>query len=83
MAGVLEIIRWPQKMALASDSSSVHRVDRRLLELQTAKEILAEIFGVRVSDVEEMIRRRFNEDSCEENYCNESEIWPRELMVGE
>jgi predicted metallopeptidase len=83
MAGVLEMIRWPQKMALVGDSSSVHRVNRRLLELQTAKEILAEIFGVKVSDVEEMIQRRFNEVSCEENCYNKAELWPREFVVGE
>ena len=35
-------------------------MDLRVLELQ-AKEILAEIFGVRISDVEEMIQNRYEE----------------------
>jgi hypothetical protein len=38
-------------------------VNPRLLELQTAKEILAEIFRARPADVEEMIKRRLEERS--------------------
>ncbi len=79
MAGILERIHWPQKRALA-DSTPAPRVDRRILELQTAKEILAEIFGVGVSDVEEMILNRY-EEAC---YRNDGpEEWPQELWVGE
>jgi len=33
----------------------------RRQELETAKEILAEVFGARPSDVEEMIQRRLEE----------------------
>jgi hypothetical protein len=78
MAGIPERIHWPQKRALA-DSSPAHKVDRRILELQTAKEILAEIFGVGISDVEEMILNRYEED-C---YRNDGpEEWPQELWVG-
>jgi len=51
MAGVLERIRWQQKRAVIGHSSSAPKVDRRVLELQAAKEILAEIFRVRISDV--------------------------------
>ena len=79
MAGILERIHWPQKRALG-DSTLAHRVDRRILELQTAKEILAEIFGVGVSDVEEMILNRY-EEACYKN--DEPEEWPQELWVGE
>jgi hypothetical protein len=46
MAGVLERIGWSPKKAL-ENSSPAPRADRRILELQAAKEILAEIFGVR------------------------------------
>ena len=78
MGGILEKIHWPQKRAPA-DSSPAHKVDRRILELQTAKEILAEIFGVGISDVEEMILNRYEED-C---YRNDGpEEWPQELWVG-
>ena len=59
MAGVLERIRWPQKKLVVGHSSTTPKVDLRVLELQAAKEILAEIFGVRNSDVEEMIQNRY------------------------
>ncbi len=36
-------------------------VDPRALELQTAKEILREVFGARAEDVEEMIQARIAE----------------------
>ena len=54
------------------------RVDRRILKLQTAKEILAEIFGVSISDVEEMILNRY-EDACYRN--NSREEWPQEFCL--
>jgi hypothetical protein len=40
-------------------------VNPRLLELETAKEILEEIFHARPSDVEDMIQRRLMADSLE------------------
>jgi hypothetical protein len=79
MAGVLERIGWSPKRAL-ENSSPAPRADRRILELQAAKEILAEIFGVRISDVEEMILNRY-EEACYRN--NGPEEWPQELWVGE
>jgi hypothetical protein len=79
MAGVLERIGWPPKRA-SKNSLPAPRVDRRILELQAAKEILAEIFGVRASDVEEMILNRY-EEACYRN--NEPEEWPQELWVGD
>jgi hypothetical protein len=79
MAGVLERIRWPQKRA-SENRLPAPRVDRRILELQTANEILAEIFGVRIQDVEEMILNRY-EEACYRN--DEPEEWPQELWVGE
>ena len=41
-------------------------VNPRLLELQTAKQILEEIFHARPSDVEDMIQRRLEEKSWRE-----------------
>jgi hypothetical protein len=58
MARVLERIRWPQKKQVVVHSSTAPEVELRVLELQAAKEILAEIFGVRISDVEMMERSR-------------------------
>ena len=79
MAGVLERIGWSPRRA-PEKSSSAPRVDRRILELQAAEEILAEIFGIRISDVEEMILNRY-EEACYRN--NGPEEWPQELWVGE
>jgi len=81
MAGVLERLRWPQKRALIRHSSSAPKVDRRVLELQAAKEILAEIFRVRISDVEEMIQNRYDVGRCDENLCEQEETWPREFAL--
>jgi len=47
-------------------------------ELETAKEILAEVFGVRSTDVEEMIRRRLEEISW-----SEERLWPERFCLGE
>jgi hypothetical protein len=55
MAAVFELLR-PRKRATLQSTS---RKDGRALELQTAKEILAEVFGVRISEVDEMIANRF------------------------
>ncbi len=56
MAGVFELLMKPQKRAVLH---RISRADLKVLELQTAKEILAEVFRIRVSDVEEMIQNRF------------------------
>lgn len=83
MAGVLERIRWPQKKPVVGHSSSAPRLDLRILELQAAKEILAEIFGVRISDVEEMIQNRYEEVCCKANSYEDAEQWPREFLLRE
>jgi len=83
MARVLERLRWPQNRLLVRHSSSSPRVDLRILELQAAKEILAEIFGVRISDVEEMIQNRYEKVRSEANSNEEAEQWPREFLLGD
>ena len=83
MAGVLERLRWPQKKAIIGNCSSAPRVDLRTLELQAAKEILAEIFGVRISDVEEMILNRYDEVRYAKLSYEETEQWPREFVLNE
>ena len=56
MAGVLELIRVSQpKRRLLGVSKKTPWVDPKVLELQAAKEILAEVFGMRISEVEEML----------------------------
>jgi hypothetical protein len=81
MAGVLERIRWPQKRSITRHSSSAPKVDLRVLELQAAKEILAEVFRIRVSDVEEMIQNRYDEICYAKTDYEETEHWPREFML--
>jgi hypothetical protein len=62
MAGVLEFIgeylfKPPQSIRPCVQS----RYDLTLLELETAKEILQEVFGVEPEDVEDMIQNRLVE----------------------
>lgn len=83
MSGVLDRIKWPQKKLAVEHRLSASRMDLRILELQTAKEILGEIFGVRIRDVEEMIQNRYENVPCEENSCEETEQWPREFSLGD
>ena len=50
----------------------------KVLELETAKEILAEVFHARPNEVEEMIRRRLQEmDWSEEG------LWPATFCLGD
>jgi len=57
MAGVFGLMKGPQKQ-LVGCHGAVQRADPRALELQAAMEILAEVFDIRPSEVEEMIRLR-------------------------
>jgi hypothetical protein len=53
--------------------------DRRVMELEAAREILAEVFGVKLSEVDEMIENRFQVG--EERRSREDGLWPQELWV--
>ena len=78
MAGVLERVKWSQKrIAQELRHSPTRRVDQKILELQAAKEILAEVFDVVISDVEEMIRNRYADVRCRKE---SDELWPREFQ---
>ena len=82
MAGVLERIRWPQRRSIIGHSSvALRKVDLRVLELQAAKEVLAEVFGVKISDVEEMILNRYDEICYTKPGHEETEQWPREFIL--
>ena len=41
-----------------------YRLDRKVIELETAKEILGEVFGTTPAEVEEMIRLRLAEQEA-------------------
>jgi predicted enzyme related to lactoylglutathione lyase len=73
MAGVLEQLIRPQKKAM-------HR-DLKAMELETAKEILSEVFGVRLSEVDEMIQNRFEEVHSQEACGEEGGLWPQEFWL--
>lgn len=60
MAGVLEQIRMPRKQ-LVGRNVPMLGINPKVLQLLAAKEILAEVFGIDVSDVEEMLKQRFEE----------------------
>jgi hypothetical protein len=51
------------------------------MELETAKEILQEVFHARPSDVEYMILSRLEERGCRQE-CEEGS-WPATFCVGE
>ena len=80
MGGVLERIRWLQKRSAIALLPSPP-VDPMILELQAAKEILAEVFRVRVSEVDEMILNRYDDVRYEENSSEDGEMWPREFQL--
>ena len=56
-------------------------INPKVLELQTAKEILAEVFHARPGEVEEMIQRRLEERSGPEE--REEGRWPATFCLGE
>ncbi len=76
MAAVFDLLRH-RRIAILH---STLRKDARAMQLQTAKEILAEVFGIRISEVDEMIANRFL--GCHE--CQrEKGLWPREFQLEE
>lgn len=70
MAGVLGLIKGPQKRQVGRHGV-IQRADPRALELQAAMEILAEVFDIKISDVDEMLRLR----------SEDREMWPREFCL--
>ena len=72
MAGILMQLFGPQKTAVQ---------DLKAMELKAAREILAEVFGVRLSEVDEMIQNRF-QAGYRGNECPKGDrLWPQELWV--
>jgi uncharacterized protein HemX len=71
MTGVLGQLIRPQQKAM-------HRSDLKAMELEAAKEILAEVFRVRLSEVDEMIRSLFEADDMG---SEENGLWPAEFCL--
>ena len=79
MAGVLDKLIWPQKGLVRN---SISGADTAAMELEAAKEILAEVFRVRVSEVDEMIQNRFEAVDNEDIGSEENELlWPQEFSL--
>ncbi len=77
------MILWHRREAKPAEPKK--KVNTRLLELQTAKEILAEIFHARPEDIEEMIKSRLEERSwaVEEMHSNDDGLWPAAFCLSE
>ena len=75
MAGVLEQLFRPQKATVEHCNS---RMSPTAMELEAAREILAEVFGVRLSEVDEMIQNRFE---AEDRGSKEEGLWPQEFRL--
>ena len=69
-------MRWPLRRRTELCEPKI-RANTKLMELETAKEILAEIFLIRPADVEEMIQRRLEERDLPE----ETDVWPEKSDV--
>jgi hypothetical protein len=73
MTAVLKLLRPRKRETL----QGTFRKGGRAFELQAAKEILAEVFGIRIFEVDEMIANRFSD--CPE--CRkEMGLWPQEFQ---
>ena len=73
-------MRWPWRQR-AKPIEPWLIVSIRAMELQTAKEILAEVFGARPGEVEEMIKSRLEENIWPKK--REEGLWPATFCVGE
>jgi hypothetical protein len=71
MAGVLAILRSHKR---------VMHCDPKALELEAAKEILAEVFRVNIPDEDEMIQNRFDQAHFHDDH-EEDGLWPREFWL--
>jgi hypothetical protein len=68
---------WKRKTSIVQ----IKKVSTEQMELETAKEILQEVFHARPSDVEYMIHSRLEERGCRQE-CVEGS-WPATFCVGE
>jgi len=76
------MILWHRREARPVEPKK--KVNTRILELQAAKEILAEIFHARPEDIEEMIQSRLGERSwAVEQMPASDSLWPVAFCLGE
>jgi hypothetical protein len=72
MAGVLRQLFRPRQKTTYQD--------QKAMELEAAKEILAEVFKVRLSEVDNMIRCRFEAEDMV-SVGSEDGLWPQEFCL--
>ena len=65
----------PQKKAMYRDP--------KVMELEAAKEILAEVFRIRLSEVDEMIRCRFEAEDMGSMASEECGLWPQGFWLSD
>lgn len=70
---------WPWQRA----EKPIRILSLKRMELETAKEILAEVFHVRPSVVEDMIQRRLEERCLEVEPLDVEGRWPVTFSLGE
>lgn len=66
MAGIFAQLGWPlqRRPRIERQVFPSYRLDRKAMELQTAIEILQEVFGTTSAEIEEMIRLRLAEEEA-------------------
>jgi len=80
MAGVFERLIKPQKSIMRRSS---FQANSKAIELEVAKEILAEVFRIRLADVNEMIQNRFEVASYDGVNLSEDGLWPQEFWLSD
>lgn len=76
------MILWHRREARLLEPKKI--VNTRILELQAAKEILAEIFHAKPEVIEEIIKSRLEERSWAVKQMQASgELWPEAFCLGE
>jgi len=78
LSSIMEKLARPQKYLVGSNS---RQADHAALELEKAKEILAEVFRIRTSEVDEMILGRLEEALIISDRSNGDGFWPREFRL--
>jgi len=73
MAGVFEQLFRPRQKIIYKDMKA--------MELEAAKEILAEVFRIGLSEVDEMIRCRFEAEDIGSMGPEDMGLWPQEFCL--
>ena len=80
MAGVLKLIKLiGPKRQLSVHSERISQTNSKALELQAAMEILSEVFGLRISEVEEMLLERGKAKA--QLYGANDGLWPESFYL--